>query len=175
MTRPSLTGARGIKRTLFTGLIAALAGCSDTSGQSDGPSPGDTPVAWVKGPAECYWELPNSNGSTRLAAWLLTDLDLGTGTALAFADHAKFPNVPISDELEVRLVADQDPARSSTTRGFHPEGQGAYMLSTVFGPSQRLAMSGANEISIEFAGRIVASVTAEGFPTLEELSACDRG
>ncbi|MDF1836171.1 MAG: hypothetical protein P1U62_15025 [Alteraurantiacibacter sp. bin_em_oilr2.035] len=156
-------------------ILATLCGCSEGNQVNDRGIGGTGPVSWARGPNDCYWELPSDGGSTQLAAWVLADLDGGSGTALAFADGAKFPDVPIGDDLAVRLIADGDRSRSSMTRGFHPEGQGAYMLSAMLGPSQRLVLSGAREISIEYDGRIVASVIAEGFPTIKELAACDRG
>lgn len=148
--------------------------CSNNGGESNQSSGETDPISWRKGVGPCYWELPNPDRSTRLAAWIVADLDLGTGTALAFADSRKFPEVPIGNDLDVRLVADGDKSRSSITRGFHPGGQGAYMVSAILGPSQRETIAGANEIALEFDGRVVAVVTADGFPTLDDLAACDR-
>ena len=162
---------RGIISTM---LVALLCGCSD-NGEDSNQSSGETDsISWQKGAGLCYWELPNPDHSTRLAAWILADLDLGAGTALAFTDSHKFPEVPIGDDLEVRLVADDDRSRSSKTRGFHPDGEGAYVVSAILGPSQREAIAGANEIALEFDGRVVAVVTADGFPTLDDLAACDQ-
>ena len=164
----------GTQQIAVAAMVAVTLGCGDDPQHQDRLSDEDGSVAWVKGSGECYWELANPNGSTRLSAWVLADLDLNTGAALAFADAGKFPEVPIGDDLDFRLVADGDPTRSSATRGYHPDGQGAYMLSAMLGQPQRLAISGADEISIEYEGQIVATVTAEGFPTIKELSACDR-
>ena len=159
---------------ISTMLVALLCGCSN-NGEDSNRSSGETDsMSCRKGAGPCYWELPNPDRSARLAAWIVADLDLGTGTALAFADSHKFPELPIRDDLEVRLVADDDLSRSAMTRGFHPDGQGAYMVSAIFGPSQREAIAGANEIALEFDGRVVAVVTADGFPTLDDLAACDR-
>lgn len=169
MRRPPKT--RDIVSTM---LVALLCGCSNNGGESNQSSGETDPISWRKGVGPCYWELPNPDHSTRLAAWILADIDLGTGTALAFADSRKFPEVPIGDNLDVRLVADGDRSRSSMTRGFHPAGQGAYMVSAHLGRSQREAIAGANEIALEFDGRVVAVVTADGFPTLDDLAACDR-
>lgn len=159
----------------IAGICVALCGCNQDQ-PDDRPSPAvSQSAAWTKGLGECYWELHNADGSTRLSAWVLTDRDGGSGTALAFADSAKFPDVPIGDDLAVRLIADGEASRSIATRGFHPEGQGAYMLSALFGPEQRSALAGADQISIEFDGKTVASVTAKAFPSLAELAACDDG
>lgn len=163
-----------MKGMISTLLAAMLCGCSDNGGESNQSSGKTDSILWRKGAGPCYWELPNPDRSTHLAAWILADIDLGTGTALAFADSHKFPEVPIGDDLEVRLVADDDRSRSAITRGFHPGGQGAYMVSALLGPSQREAIAGANEIALEFDGRVVAVVTADGFPTLDDLAACDR-
>ena len=162
-------------RDMISTLLAAiLCSCSNNGGESKQSSGETDSISWQKGAGPCYWELPNPDHSTRLAAWILADLDMGTGTALAFLDSRKFPEVPIGDDLIVHLVADGDRSRSSMTRGFHPGGQGAYMVSAILGPSQREAIAGANEIALEFNGRVVAMVTANGFPTLDDLAACDR-
>ena len=159
---------------ISTMLAALLCGCSNNGGDSNQSPREMNSISWRKGARPCYWELPNADRSTRLAAWIVADIDLGTGTALAFADSRKFPEVPIGDDLTVHLVADGDRSRSSMTRGFHPGGQGAYMVSAILGPSQRKAIAGASEIALEFDGRVVAVVTADGFPTLDDLATCDR-
>lgn len=163
-----------LRDMISTMLVALLCGCSNNGGESEQSSGETDAISWRKGAGPCYWELPNPDRSTRLAAWIVADIDLGTGTVLAFADGQKFPEVTTRDDLEVRLVADGDRSRSAMTRGFHPDGEGAYMVSAIFGPSQREAIAGANEIALELDGRVVAVVTADGFPTLDDLAACDQ-
>ena len=159
---------------LVTAMFAVLCGCGERS-ENSGHSPNNSePIAWTNGPAECYWELRSRSGPTRLAAWVLTDLDGDNGTAIAFADGARFPDVPLGDNLPVRLIADGDTSKSTSTLGFHPPGQGAYMLSAILGSNQRQALDGAGKISIEFDGRTVATVTGKNFPSLTDLAACDH-
>ena len=154
----------------------AVAGCGpqvpeNPSEESIGPTEMGGSGKWVA-IDRCYWRLDNEPSA--LSAWVLGDIDGGTGVALAFSDRNKFPDVPTSDRpITITFVPNGAVDRGIESLGWHPAGQGAYMISGEFGPRQQEALVGAKTIALYVDGKKASEVTAQGFPTLEDLASCE--
>lgn len=167
-----------VKLLILSLMVATVVGCSpdDKSNDSDALAVESALTGsgqWVK-LGQCYWQLDIDRAKDAFGAWVLTDLDGGTGTAIAFSDRDKFPSVPTSDDaISISLVPDGDTSRTIDTKGWHPPHQGAHMISGEFHPAHQRALVGAKTIALYVENQKISEVPTVAFPSLDELAECD--